>query len=82
MIQALLDELVTGPLQRVLVDLDRWKLDWLDSSLSIELDLAGDVLAEDEAPLVLIIVHLTNTVIGGSWQGVALIGDSSWRRCL
>ena len=75
------DEFVAGPLQRVLMDLDRWESDWLDGSLSIELDLAGDILAEDETPLVLVIVHLTNTV-SGSWQRVALVGDSSRCRCL
>ena len=75
------DEFVASPLQRVLMDLDRWESDWLDGSLSIELDLAGDVLAEDETPLVLVIVHLTNTV-SGRWQRVALVGDSSRCRCL
>lgn len=38
-------EFVTSPLQRVLMDLDRWERDWLDGSLSIELDLSGNILA-------------------------------------
>ena len=63
------------------MDLDRWKRDGLDGSLSIELDLARDVLAEDETPLVLVIVYLTNSVVGRR-QGVALVGDGPRSWCL
>ena len=47
---------------------------WL---LSIVLDFAGDVLAEHQTPLVLVVADLVDSVCLGG-KRVSLVGESSW----
>ena len=63
------------------MDLHAWKHDRQVRLLGIVLHLAGDVLAEHQTPLVLVVADLVDTVCRGG-KGVSLVGYSAWGRRL